>query len=625
MQDRDQAPELLALVERVEALVRETAGHDLPAESARRRLRQLTDHLASHVRPRARSLEAPLLVLLLGPTGAGKSSLFNALLGRSASQTGVLRPTTREIVVLLRPGDVEAMTGPGGPLAGVEAERIHLIEDPRAPEGVVLVDAPDVDSVEHANRELTDRLVEAADLAVFVTTATRYADRVPWEVLGRVHERGLPLTAVVNRLPPGEEARTVVLDDLRRLLEQGGLGDGTPVDLLAVTEGDLDPAVDGLAREAIQPLLDRIMALAADRESRLRLAARALAGSLAGLEPSLRGVADDLEHAAIDADRLRRLATDAYERELGALRDELSRGTFLRAEALRQWQEFVGADQLTKLFATGIGRVRGAISNAVRGRQEAPVAEVRAQTLDDLTALARVRLAEAARRTATSWSEEPSAAGALEGHPEAWTVSPDIDERLSARLNEWVESIAEDVRTTGASKRTLARGASAGVNAAGIGVMLATFSQTGGLTGAEVGVAAATGFLNQKLLSALFGEAAMVEMIQRARQRLVEALGDTFRDELARFDGLVPAPGALRELAVQLRDVADDLRRLPATVTVSSRPVMLPDVPSLERPADGGRAEPDGHGAAPRDADGGAAEDAPGDAQTAPETVVAER
>jgi hypothetical protein len=586
MNDHDRDPtELLDLVERVDELVRRAAGTGLPAQPARRRLRQLSDHLASHVRPRARSLEAPLLVILLGPTGAGKSSLFNALVGRSTSRTGVLRPTTREVVALVRPDDREWLTGPGSPFAGVDPDRIRLVEDRAAPEGVILVDAPDVDSVEHANRELTDRLVEAADLAVFVTTATRYADRVPWEVLGRARERGLPLTAVVNRMPPGEDARSIVLDDLRRLFQQGGLADGeAPLDLFSVEEGSLDPDVDGLARDAVQPLIQRIDALAADRDARLTLAARALGGALAGLEPQLRTIADDLEHAAIDADRLRRLATDAYERELAGLRDELSRGTFLRAEALRQWHEFVGADQLTRLFATGIGRVRGAVSTAIRGRQPVPVAEVRDQTLDDLTALTRVRLAEAARRTATAWAEEPSAAGALEAHPEAWTVSAGIDGRIQERLSAWVDSIAEDVRTTGGSKRTLARGASVGVNAAGIGVMLATFSHTGGLTGAEVGIAAATGFLNQKLLSALFGEAALVEMIQRARARLVELLGDTFRDELGRFDALVPEPAGLRRLAGELRDVSDELRRLPATVTVSARPVMLPELPSLQRP-----------------------------------------
>jgi hypothetical protein len=183
---RTGADALVALVDRVDRLAGRVADAAVPSVAAVRRVRQLRDHLASHVRPRAHSLDAPLLVLLLGPTGAGKSSLFNGLVGRSTSTTGVLRPTTRELVVLVRPEYQDALTGTGGPLAGVEPDRVRLVVDPAAPEGVVLVDAPDVDSVEHANRELTDRLVEAADLAVFVTTATRYADRVPWEVLGRV-------------------------------------------------------------------------------------------------------------------------------------------------------------------------------------------------------------------------------------------------------------------------------------------------------------------------------------------------------------------------------------------------------------------------------------------------------
>ena len=69
--------------------------------------------------------------------------------------------------------------------------------------------------------------------------------------------------------------------------------------------------------------------------------------------------------------------------------------------------------------------------------------------------------------------------------------------------------------------------------------MLATFAHTGGLTGAEVGVAAATGFLNQKLLTALFGEAAMVEMIQRAGARLDAELAATFREESEQFRALL--------------------------------------------------------------------------------------
>jgi hypothetical protein len=102
------------------------------------------------------------------------------------------------------------------------------------------------------------------------------------------------------------------------------------------------------------------------------------------------------------------------------------------------------------------------------------------------------------------------------------------------------------------------------VNAMGTGVMLATFIHTGGLTGAELGVAAATAFLNQKVLAALFGEAAMAELVAHARQRLDEALSATFDEERTRFEELLPAAGVLTELAADLRAAASDVRALPA-------------------------------------------------------------
>jgi energy-coupling factor transporter ATP-binding protein EcfA2 len=572
---------LVDLVDRIGDLA--DRARDVPSsnQAARRRTAQFAEHVVRHVRPRARGLDAPVLILLVGPTGAGKSSLFNALASRNISATGVLRPTTRKLVAYARPGDPEELTAEGGPLAGIDRQRILIAEDTSARDGVVLVDAPDVDSVEHANRELTDRLVEAADLAVFVTTATRYADRVPWEVLGRVGDRGLPLVVLVNRMPADPEERTVVLDDFRRLLRDAGLEGRTEIDLVGVEEGALEPRIDGLDRKAVHPLIDRIDGLAKHREARLELASRALAGSLANLEPQLRTISEDLEHAAIDSDRLRRLATEAFERELGVLRDELARGSFLRAEALRAWQDFVGADEITKAFSSGIGRVRSSVTQLFRGAPTAPVAEVREQTIADLRSLAHVRVTEAIRRAAAAWSEEPAARAILDEDPAAWSPAEDLDARIGIGLDQWLAAIGEDVRRTGGPKRTLAQGASVGVNAAGIGVMLATFSHTGGLTGAEVGIAAVTGFLNQRLLSALFGEAALVEMISRARFRLIETLGEAFRGELARFDARVPAPDRLRGLSAEMRSMADELRTLPPAVSVSARPVMMPVPPRL--------------------------------------------
>jgi 50S ribosome-binding GTPase len=595
-------PDLLALAERLEALAMERTLGPIVGEESRRRAARLHDHLTGHVLPRARSLEAPILVLLLGPTGAGKSSLINGLVQRPVSPSGLLRPTTREVVAVVGPAERDALLAKGAPLPSLAAARLRVVTEEGAPSGIALVDAPDVDSIEHANRELTDRLAEAADLGIFVTTATRYADRVPWDVLLRARDRGLPLVIVVNRVPVHSADREIVMRDVDRLLgefgvDPGGLDgivDGTRPDaanpapphglqVLAIPEGSVDDRHDGMSADAVAPLRARIDSLGRDREARRALAARALAGSLAGLAPLLERVADDAEHEAIEADALRRSARTAFDGELRSLSGDLARGTFLRAEALRQWQQFVGADEVTRLFSTGIGKVRGTLSAVIRGTPRAPVAEVREDALADILAVARSHAAEAARRTAADWADEAGTRDAIADDPSLWGPSRGFDERLAGRLEGWVEAIAEDVRATGGGKKRLARGASVGVNAAGIGVMLATFAHTGGLTGAEIGVAAAAGFLNQRLLEALFGEAALVEMIDRARARLREALVETFEEELGRYHRLVPDGAGMRDLAGRLRSGAMEVGSLKTSTGLALRRA------SNEAPAVGAR------------------------------------
>ncbi len=568
---------LRALVDRLEPLAVRRLATRPRSIAASERASQLRDHLRGHVRVRANSLDAPLLILILGPTGAGKSTLFNTLAGRAASPTGVLRPTTRQAVVLVHPDGRDALLE--GSLAGLDRSQLRLVEDQAIGSGIALVDAPDLDSIEHANREMADHLIEAADLCLFVTTASRYADRVPWAVLSRVRERGLPLIVVVNRIPAGEVERGELLADVERLFVEAGLADavakgtsrapGPPthaaprVDLVAVEEGDVEPPTEALRAAAIAPISQRIEELQRDRTARIELAARALSGSLAGLAPLLDRIADDCEHEAIDVDALHRVANHHYERELVSLREELGRASFLREEALRHWQRFVGADQITRFFSHGIGRLRGAISALVRPAR-APVSEVRAATTDDLLAVAHLHAAEAARRTATAWADEPAIDAVISEDPTLWGASVGFDERLRERLDAWIDGIAADIQASGRPKRLLAQSASIGVNAVGTGVMLATFIHTGGLTGTEVGVAAATAFLNQKLLSALFGEAAMVELIGGARRHLDELLAASFAEELARFHRLVPDSGQLTDLAVELRAGAAELRDLPA-------------------------------------------------------------
>ncbi|MFF9554714.1 ATP-binding protein [Streptomyces albus] len=101
---------LTALRERVAA-----ARFPLPlpgAERARRSRDELLDQLDDYLVPRVRTPEAPLLAVIGGSTGAGKSTLVNSLVGRRVSEAGVLRPTTRTPVLVCHPDDRPWFVGP---------------------------------------------------------------------------------------------------------------------------------------------------------------------------------------------------------------------------------------------------------------------------------------------------------------------------------------------------------------------------------------------------------------------------------------------------------------------------------------------------------------------------------
>src|SRR2546428_308242 len=546
----ERAEVIAALADRRAALVRED-----DAPGAKERARQLRDHVRAYVILRARALESPLLVVLLGPTGAGKSTLMNTLARATVSRTGVLRPTTREAVLLATDADAAILRR--GALAGIDAGQIVRAPAATAATGMAIVDAPDLDSVERANRAIADALVEAADLGIFVTSAVRYADKVPFDVVQRIAARGLPVLIVVNRMPADGSALRVALDDLRRVLKDTALRgmDDAQVQIAAIAEGRVDPSGEHLEADAAAPVLQRVDELARDRERRLALARRALEGALAGLDPLLSAVAADVERAAAEGEALRAITAKSYDAELSALFEELRGGTFLRTEVLRHWESYVKADQITRFFSRGLGRIRGTIIAAIRGMPEAPVGVVEKEVTSDVVAVTVARATEAARRVASEWSSRAGPADQLARDPSLWSASPELAARIRPRLHEWVASIATDVQARGAGKRDLAFGVSLGVNALAIAAMVGGFATTAGVTGTELGIVAATGFLNQKLLQAIFGEAAMREMIAGARERLEALLGDEFDRERRRYDELVADPVEVRDLATGLRGV----------------------------------------------------------------------
>ena len=551
--------ELIERCNRLAALADRRFAFPTANPAAEARTRQLHDHLEGFVLPRLADLDAPLLVLLLGPTGAGKSSLLNTIAGAEVSKAGVLRPTTKDAVLYTSESDSNRILA-SGRLAAIAKERLRLAGVPATADGVAVIDAPDIDSVERDNRELADVLVEISDLCVFVTTATRYADLVPWEVLHRVRERGLPLVVVLNRVPADEEDRRAVVADAKRLLSETDTPDKKqPVELIAIDEGDVDPRVNGLAREKARPLLERIARLAAEADERRDVATRALAGSLRGLAPLAHSIADDLEHEAIDADALRRIAATTYAEELASLARALQGGLMLREEVLRRWNDFVGADQVARFISSGIGRLRAILITAFRGTPAAPVTVVEAEMTTTLEALALRHATDAARRTSIAWSERSEAAALVAANHALWSASEGFGSAVREGLGAWMGAIVDDVRAHAGRKRAVAQVAALGVNAVAVAVMLGVFAYTAGLTGAEVGIAAGTAFLNQKLLEAIFGEGAMGELISKSRARLLTLLTSLFEDERARFDALAPAPGPMRELAAELRAAVEGI------------------------------------------------------------------
>src|SRR5918996_3763394 len=406
-----------------------TAVAPAPGDLGAARRRRLAWHLDDYLLPRVRDLEAPLVCILLGSTGAGKSSLLNGLAGAPISPSGVVRPTTMRPVVLLAPGQVDAFMAGKVLAALADADRLQLAVHDGAFDEIALVDAPDVDLVEAENRKTAEELLQAADLCVFVTTAQRYADAVPWEFLRQAKARGVPLLVVVNRLPRREADQRAVLEDARRRFEDADLGTAGPggrhLPLLGVVEGARDPATDGLEAAAIEPVRRALAELAADPGALTAVKAQALRGALAGLPAAVAEVATDLEADRRRAAALRIPVERAYDAEQDRLQDRLAGGDFLRGEVMRSWQEFVGVGDIGRWLSSGIGRVRSWLARRFQPARGAPeLQRTKDQAFEELVG-ALVRHADvAAGHAATEWAAEPAGALPLGAHPPPWGHRP---------------------------------------------------------------------------------------------------------------------------------------------------------------------------------------------------------
>jgi hypothetical protein len=528
-------------------------GADEQRKVASEIIRQLDDY----VMPRLATIDAPLLAVVGGSTGAGKSTLLNSLIGRQVSAPGVIRPTTRAPVLVHHSSDANWFTDdrilPGlarSTGASKEARSLQLVTEDSLPPGLALLDAPDIDSVVVENRQLAAQLMAAADLWLFVTSAARYADAVPWGFLRAAAERSAAVAVVLDRVPP--RAMTEVPSHLGQLMSERGLGDSP---LFAVPETTVDS--EGLLpASAIQPIRGWLAALAADQASRAKVVHQTLDGAIAALAAKTPALAGSIDEQLEVIEQLRAEADRSYAEAVRTVGVQTADGTLLRGEVLARWHEFVGTGEFFRALEQKVSWLRDRLVAALRG--EPPGAgNLKVAVESGLESLLREEAAAAAERAEASWQANAAGRALIESADiDLSRSSPDFDRRATRAVRDWQGAVLDLVADEGMTKRSVARFYALGVNGIGVALMIVVFAHTGGLVGAEIGVAGGTAVLAQRILEAVFGDQAIRRLSQTAKDDLDARVQALLADELVRYHKILDGLGVDSEDSTRLRTAA---------------------------------------------------------------------
>ncbi|MER6101951.1 ATP-binding protein [Streptomyces sp. NPDC001832] len=441
------------LIDALSALRDRVAAVRLPlplpgAARARQTRSELLAQLDDYLLPRLRDPEAPLLAVIGGSTGAGKSTLVNSLVGRLVSEAGVLRPTTRTPVLVCHPDDHHWFAGvrvlpqltrvwlppeesgdPGrcddldGLDGSEEADGTALRVETATglPRGLALLDAPDIDSLLVRNRVLAAELICAADVWVMVTTASRYADAVPWHLLRTAKEYDASIVTVLDRVP--HQVIAEVSRQYGALLTKAGLGE-----VPRFTIPELPESAGGgsglLPTTAVAPLRAWLSHRAQDPAARQQAVGRTAAGIIDSLDTRMPALAGAVAAQYAAAVRLTGVVEDAYRAEGARVRRRLRNGGVLAGDARTRWRGYPMYSSSEELLEA---------------------------LVESLAALLQCAVAAADEQIRTIWQREPAAGvfGFEDVGREAggWGPAEDIRGRIAMAVRRWwrvLEELAEE-------------------------------------------------------------------------------------------------------------------------------------------------------------------------------------
>ena len=561
---------------------------------ARAERRKLLSQIDDYLLPRLRQSGSPVLVALVGSTGAGKSTLVNSLVGKQVSNTGIRRPTTNSPVLASHPSEVDwfaenvflptlpRVRQQGLAMAGRDGLLVLASSD-GMPQGVALLDTPDIDSVVQAHYEFAHQFLDASDLWLFMTTAARYADAAVWELLQYGRDRGASLGIVLSRVPPSAAAQLTTHFDA--MLAANGLGD---VRRFVIPETVL---VEGrLPAEAYGPIKEWLQDTATRDDRRVAVLTQTMSGVLDTFRTRIPDLAATLDAQQAVRRDLRAAVAGAYLGGQAEIDRATSDGSLLRGEILARWQDFAGTGDLLRMLQVRRG---GQATARLPRKRRMPA---RAAALDQalragLESLIVSVADRAAEASVAAWREIPAGAALLgeltgaeaedysfgsdfaqaagldldvvpvtggsssgrdaverDGAVALARSGPEMSRRTARLVSSWQEHVLGLVRAQNVTKRSIAR--TVPLDEEPLALAL-----TAGLLGYGAGADAVndSSAAPDQLLTSLFGAEPLRELAVAARADLRERISALFDEEMLRFEETadaagVPADGTSREL-----------------------------------------------------------------------------
>ncbi|GAB2843024.1 dynamin family protein [Actinoallomurus bryophytorum] len=502
----------------------------------------LLNQLDDYVLPRVRRTDSPLLVVLSGSTGAGKSTLVNTLVGARVSATGVLRPTTSSPILVCHPDDADwwlderfVLPGfgrvPGPAPDAVVGDQLVIMKSEVLPKGLAVLDSPDVDSVFEDHHEFAAQFLAAADVWMCVTTAARYADAQVWRLLHRARDHGATLGIVLSRIPEGGEE---VVAHFAEMLKENGLETAAQ---FTIPETKVSGGM--LPKQLSEEVHAWLTGITEDEDVRTEVIRSTLGSVLDTFRTRVPELAKRVEEQVALRTMLREEVEGAYATGLAELDEATRNGSLLRGEVLARWQDFAGTGDLERAL-----QARGGVQAGHRGgrRRRAP-ARVRALKValrSGLESLVVAAAERAAEDVVSRWQSRQAGADLLEGRADTLgRASAELSRRTTRAVSAWQDHIIELIRTEGVTKRSVAKFVSYDDEALSLVMMVGLF----GFGTSDVAVEAGTSAVPQRLLKALFGAESLRSMSAKARADLRGRVGMLYDEEAIRFGQALDGAG----------------------------------------------------------------------------------